>query len=798
MKKIYKRLGVLLLSICLVLGLAACGGREDGEDSDTQLSGTVYVPRFIDLNLDGECYFRQGCADGTNVYMLLNYYPEEGDSYYEICRAPLEGGAPEKLENFQPPEAPEGFDYAYSYANSLCAGAEGTLWLGVTVGGRKFDLPESFDPEKDEMWEYPVLEELHEQYQIQLDSTGNIISRVDVTGLEEKAELDYIDSEGMIFDRDGDLFLCSQGKIVVLDPSMNVRFTLEDDSLWGNAIVLLSDGSVGARLTIRDLANDTYSRQLRVIDKSAKNWGTGYTLPDDAYQLYAGGGDYLFYYEDGQDICGMRADTEEGEKLVNWMDSDINSDEVEFFTFLPDGRMVVMIESWTIRGSNRTQLAVLTATDRSQLPEKTILTYATLGLGQAERARILDFNKSSQTYRIEVRDYSEYNTDGNYDAGIQKLNTEIIAGTVPDIINTNNLPLRQYGAKGYLEDLWPYIDSDPDLGRDKLMERVFNAAEQDGKLYQIFDSFSISTAVGARSVVGDRMSWTLADLQEALSTMPEGCAIFSAWNTKTDMLNYVVMMNLDSFLDWDNGKCNFDSPEFKAMLEFCNSFPAEYESNGDYDEESDRLAEGRQMLRMDTLYEFEEIQVQKAMLGGEISFVGFPMEDGSVGSCFTIYSGLAMSTTCKDKEGAWSFLREVLLPQYAGSDGDSLWWGRGGFPTNKADFEWMAKEAMTPAGYETDEDGNQVLDENGDPIEVSNYTIGWGNGMSISVYATSQEEYDQIMALYNAVDRMSGQDREVMEIVSTVAGSYFAGDRSLDDAAALMQNRANNYINEQR
>ena len=138
------------------------------------------------------------------------------------------------------------------------------------------------------------------------------------------------------------------------------------------------------------------------------------------------------------------------------------------------------------------------------------------------------------------------------------------------------------------------------------------------------------------------------------------------------------------------------------------------------------------------------------------------------------------------------------LPKYADSDSEDVgFWGMGNFPTNKADFEWYAEKSMTPAGYETDEEGNQILDENGNPIETSNSGWSWGT-VDISIYATKQEEYDQIMALYNAVDRMSSTDMSVMEIVSDVSGSYFAGDRDLDDTTAQIQNRVSLYINEQR
>lgn len=54
------------------------------------------------------------------------------------------------------------------------------------------------------------------------------------------------------------------------------------------------------------------------------------------------------------------------------------------------------------------------------------------------------------------------------------------------------------------------------------------------------------------------------------------------------------------------------------------------------------------------------------------------------------------------------------------------------------------------------------------------------------------------MDLYNQVDRMSGSDNNVYDIVTEVSGSYFAGDRSLDDAASLIQNKVTTYVNESR
>ena len=41
-------------------------------------------------------------------------------------------------------------------------------------------------------------------------------------------------------------------------------------------------------------------------------------------------------------------------------------------------------------------------------------------------------------------DYSQFNTEDDYSAGVTKLNTEIISGNVPDIFVSDQLPIEQY------------------------------------------------------------------------------------------------------------------------------------------------------------------------------------------------------------------------------------------------------------------------------------------------------------------------------------------------------------------
>jgi len=186
--------------------------------------------------------------------------------------------------------------------------------------------------------------------------------------------------------------------------------------------------------------------------------------------------------------------------------------------------------------------------------------------------------------------------------------------------------------------------------------------------------------------------------------------------------------------------------------------------------------------------------MQTFIFGGDITSVGYPREDGGVGSSFVLEGGMAMSTTCKDKEGAWAFMRQLLEPQST-EDGERFYYRGWGFPVNRQDFDRMAEQYMTPE-YILDENGEPMLDENGEPMEYSQGGMGWGNGMYMEIYSTSQEEYDQVMELIDAIDSVYSYDEKLFSIIMDVAQRYFNGDITVEAAADQIQSRVKINVNE--
>ena len=850
MDRMKKRTLCLLLAACMLLGLlAGCGKKNNAQ----QLSATVYVPQYLDLNLDLE-YVRGGCCDGENLYVIgqighdaTETDPDTGETYtsrtytYDIFRISLADGASEKLSGYTAPAVPEGREGRASIER-LETGKDGTLWVteylylwgnrdqekypdiavdaigGIAIDSEVSVMARSAAEAEPLPWPgYTEVEatpdtpagEVYEDQEIitrrQLDAQGNELDRIDISNLDEAlagvlGEDEYINNH--TFDSEGNLYVVTASKIYALDPQMNILFSVEGKDMWSEPIQL-GGGLMGMQVWEDDETSETSTNKLRTIDPAKQDWGPEYILSSNVYDLSPGGGDYLCYYQLNDSIFGFKAAADdsaagEGERLFSWIEADIDYSDVNGFYFLPDGRVAALLMEWPEDGkgsSAKISVVILTATPREELPEKTTLIYASLYLSYDARRKILDFNKRSDQYRIEVRDYAEYDTDGKGQMALQKLNTEILAGNVPDILDTNNLPLRQYGAKGILEDLWPFIDSDPDLGRDALMVRPLEANAQDGKLYEIFNSFSIQTAAGPSKIVGDSLSWTLADLQAALEKMPEGCSIMGQDDTQESMLRLLMSLNMDQFVDWTTGKCSFDSEDFKAMLEFCRSFPVEWdwEKQGeDYEDANSRIMNGRQLLSTMNVSDFTwSVQSPAAVFNNEFTFVGFPRENGSAGSYFSFYRGLAMTSSCADKEGAWSFIRQTLLPQVEN--------GRyyGNFPINKADFDKVVQQSME-IEYETDENGKPVLDEDGNKIPVYMGDIWVTNDLQVPSRAATQEDVDKVMELYNAVDSMYAYDEKIFDAVKEVASQYFAGDKPLDDTASLIQSKVSLYVNESR
>lgn len=782
-----KRITALFVSCLLLLSiLSGCG--EKTEESGNLIT---YLPTFH--KLEEQITSVGSACSGLDTMYFIAYVPGGVDTYTDqftgetfeyqtdreaLFRIGLDGTGLEEMTGFVKTEIPEDRQGGASI-NSMLVGPDGALWIIEYVNTYYYDLPEGFDPMTGDMWQY-YTEDQNTTVARKLAPDGSEELSYDLSAIA--AQLDGA-GENMSYyiynvclDQAGNLYFFFHGQtgtLVVLSPDGQVLMTLEDDNIGGN-MVRLNDGRVAVMCYGEKVA-------MRPVDLEKKDWGEGLTTPSDFQNFFSGAGEYLYFYSTSSSVMGCRADGTI-EKLFTWINCDLNQDELQGITVCSLDKVVAMRSDWS-SDTPSNELVVLDRAEVTPENQRKILTLAVMWLDYDLRNVVLEYNRNNTEYRIEVQDYSEFNTQDDYNAGMTKLTTEIISGKVPDIFVADGLPLRQYGAKGLLEDLLPYIDADEELGgREALVQPVLNAMLQDGKLYQLAGRFSINTATTTSRFVGDVTGWTVDEARAALEKMPEDTSLMSAYTTQASLLRQVLRWNLGSYVNWETGECYFDTGAFENLLEFSKLVPKEIRYDDDewmYYQEDRRIREGMQLMSVQSFYDWYSLLYQQSYWGEDMVYVGFPADDRK-GSAFTVENGLAMSSRCQYKEAAWDFLRGKLT-----GESDYGW----AFPIGQAAFDSYMEEAMTPDTW-TDEDGNV--------IEYPKVEYTDPNGETVQIMAMSQEDYDKFMALLNNTTKMADYDQSIMEIVMDEAQPFLAGKATAEKVARMVQSRVRLYVNEQR
>lgn len=841
----FKRFFALALAALLVMSLfAGCSKNSDTPGDKTDSSGSLidqtkpaattakyaYQADYLDLQLPENIqYVNTMCTAGTTIFLtayvqgdeIVQTDPDTGDtwSYYTqkliLLSVDPDTGACTQLPNLQLPTVPEDCEGNVDCYN-MAGSDDGTLWMLVNVYAAKYDLPADFDPNTMNKYDYPSTD-MSTAYLMHVAADGSTIANVDLSVTDDGTdEEDGMGSNISSFavDAAGNLYVTDYNYIYVLDAEGKLLFKI-DDSQYSGSLCRLQPDQVGILwynyATGTAESTDENGQFFIPVDLETKTWGEKIKMPANAWNIYPGDDAYDFYYKNNDNIYGYTFASDTKDKLVDWMACDVDTSNMYDSGMLSDGRVVGMTQDWS-SDTTAYQLIVLHRVDASEVKEKTVLTLACMGLDWSLRSKIVEYNKSNDQYRIQVVDYSEYATDDDYNAGITKLTTEIISGSVPDLFLTSNLPIDKYAAKGVVADLYTFMDGGSGLGRDYFVPQVLKAIEKEGKLYELPTKFSVETAYALSSIVDQYDTWNVAAVQDAMTQLQEGATVFSNGWTKSSVLNNCLTRNLAAFVDWTTGKCTFDSEAFQQLLAFCNSFPDDSSSDDGiaysseaatvdtmddpvWESDATRILSGKQLMATTSFYGFEDYIYNIYPVKDKVTFVGYPSESGEPGNSFYIQCPMAISSVTKYPDAAWDFVSSMI--EKTNEDAESMY----AFPISQEAFDKKMASVMTEQ-YATDENGEPFdWDGDGEPdkMSIGSYEVV-ENGESTwqEVYALTQEDIDQILSVINSATGIVDYDDEILSIVSDEVSAYFAGDKDVQTTANMIQSRVNLYVQEQR
>ena len=788
MQKVMKKVLLLLLACLTALPLTACGASGSTaaapqSNESTEQSTFRYLPSYTpvkDAPFDGlysEFYTEDGLYASCTTY-------ENGNRTVSPVFISYDGTIKE-FPAYTSAKTPTGNEGNCNYFLS-----ESILSLAPLAGGKLLALirlTESWndDPEVTRT-DLAFYENYHEAAHCLariLDADGRELSSFAINAGKEEA-----DGKTALVMADGNFLFAADHALLAYSPEGQLlwQYTSKD---YIQQILTGKDG------TLYFSCYDSKGLALTPFDAAAQKPGKAIRLPNSALSLSVGA-EHDFIYSSGPTCYGIDlASSEEGVKLFSWLDLDIATFMDHPVYTSADGSLHGYIrEDGSGDFSAAFRLFRLEKVSADAVKEKKTLTLATLGLDYETKQQIVKFNRDSDDYHIEIKDYSRVGGGEDLSAGALKLQTEILAGNSPDLLDLSEIAVDRLAAKGLLEDLYPYLDADAELKREDFLPNVLAAAENNGKLVSTVSGFSIVTLAGAQSVVGDTVGWTYDACRSALADMPEGCTALDPSTTRTDILNTCLMLDLNHFVDWATGSCSFEGEEFTSLLEFAKTFPAE-EKGKDGAENADpfarvaRIAEGSQMLIGLEMNDFSTSWVDSAIFTNQpYTYIGYPTAHGDSGNYISMNAGIAMSSSCREKDGAWQFLRAFFTEDY--QRGSSC------IPSNKAALEYKLASAME-MHYEKDADGAFLLDDNGEkiPQPVFEYSIA---GYDIVYYALMPEVADQLLSLINGTTRILNFDANIIDIVDGQAEAFFQGQKSAEEVARLVQSKLNIYVNEQR
>lgn len=387
----------------------------------------------------------------------------------------------------------------------------------------------------------------------------------------------------------------------------------------------------------------------------------------------------------------------------------------------------------------------------------------TLGVMQAFQeleAAVTRFNRVNTDIRIDIVPY--YDEENGFEAGLEKLNLDIISGKAPDLLETSMLDYEILSQKGVFADLYQYMDAD--FNREQMLEEIVEIYELNGHLYTIAPCFQLHSMWGSQAVTEGRHGVTFEEMMKLLENRNKDINAVYGFSADEPVLTTLCTVGMDEFIDWENGTCDFQGESFAAVLEFVKAYDGGY-TGGSL---SAGIRNGDVLLSAGLISSVADYQIQSELYGGSLDFIGYPAAGGTGTAVSLRGAQLAINAKSRNPELAWEFIRYYLT-----EDGSSQ-----GFPIVKERFE-AAMEQAQEAVYSLSAEGEEKLPQ-------MTYTDA---DTSIMVYEAAQEDIEAVRTLIGRADSKFKYHTEIQKIIEEEAAYFFNGQKGLEEVAGLIQNR---------
>lgn len=799
-----KRVLTTIAALTCILTSVSCslGNSEKSKGNTPQTADQVLEKAYqaIDVDFDLEySSIRSAFKMGDTGNIFINAYTDKG-SVLAITDSEFL-----TVTEIDLPYEKEGNAESYFTGTAL---GDGTICVieSITDYG-DFELPDYDDPDFDyENFDYEAMEKAATMsFNIyHIDAEGNITSTNEITGVEKYQDPEF----GRLYINE--IYPCGNDKVFIRISGMqeekfipvDMEGKLGEPADFGNVDWInsaCSDDDGNFLFMCYEDANTV----IKTYDTSTMSMTDNVIKINDAemsvQSMIKGDSEYPVYVTGTTSLYGIKADGT-SEEIINWVDSDLNGDYISTVLPAENGDFIVFEHNWQ---NNKGSIYRLTERDVSELSNTQIINMAI----QYSDTHIMDevqaFNKSNTEYRIKLEDYSKYyewddesNTSTNTPE--KQFKQDIASGKNFDIICMSNSQslFSNLANKGILADLYDYLGKDGTVAKEDIVEPIIKYGEINGKLVSLSPSFNIDT-YAAKTKFVDKENWSIDDLIETYNNLPEGMKLLKYDNTKESVFG-LFMGGISDYIDYNNGTCNFNSPEFIKILEFCNRFDNEGEGDSlNWDtatqEEMEEYWADQEVRCRDDKALLDRVYIsdmrgyaraEQATFNDEITFVGYPSKDGG-GASFSENTCFAITENSANKDICWKFISQFFDEDY--QTGEEMY----DIPALKSAFEKKLDDAMKKPYW--------VDPETGKKEEYDDQYFLQGSDKPVTIKPLTQEKRDYLEQYILSAEPKSAYyyDETIFPIMNEEIEAFFKGEKTAQETADILQNRISILISEQ-
>ena len=452
--------------------------------------------------------------------------------------------------------------------------------------------------------------------------------------------------------------------------------------------------------------------------------------------------------------------------LMNWVSSGLISAGSDNLAVM-DEDTIYLLGSDGIGGNYG--LWRYTRVPEEEIPERQIISigYIEDGRNTIPKAAIR-YNRLQSDYYIRPVEYRS--GDGNYEAAITRFEADIVAGKAGDIVCASTYSnARNYAEKGAFADLYELLDNPEDI-----FGCVRSLCELDGKLPFISQDFYMDVYICAEGDPVAEGGFGVSDFIEAEAQGRRLLCDMSRDAVGRLLLEYALY----DCIDFDAGKCDFSSGDFRDLLEYLSGLPEE--------------DPGKLSMYDGNHFASGEVAVYSAYTANIVDFAHHDyifdrkgeIIDGTVSIGFG--TGLyGITAGSKQKEGAADFLGFLISGEMVVDEMRGMQF----LPSQKSTLDaWMGTEGEMY--YFFYKDSISRVSGSTEPIESRPDRPGW-------CVRVDDELEGRLKDLLESIEPKAPLPDKLTEIAYEEFAAFFAGDKSADETIKLLNDRIGTYLAEQ-